>query len=556
MNNELLNIYNEELAYVRQHITEFNQQHPEIEQDPLVEHLIQAFALCTSKMRYQLEDEYSQISQSLLHLLYPHSLQPFPAAAIAEFTPSTFSDKNSKISANTSLVVKSHLNDYHFKTCFETSLVPWKMHEATLVPSVQKHSCLTLKLQTLSPDNVIDDFIPDNVVFFINASPEYRDAIYTLLYKNLTHITIYNPDNKQQTPLHISCLNFMGFDPTEALVPTLSQTFPGYRLLTEYFNFRDKFYFFNIRLGKIEKGFQQNLHLLFYFDYHDTHLARYIDHANFVLHCTPVVNLFSAHAKPIQLTHQFSDYPLIPENSVGEHQKIYSIDSLSAHTLQQTPVSIHPYFDSHYSDDSATKIYWHPYRLDNQEILLSIIDPHCQLEQNPWILASKITCCNDNDITSINQTSKKTIQLWQQSQEKIESIHFISSITAPIFPNHRHQSHWQLIQSLATDNFQIKEILRLYGTQNNNTEIIDGIMNVTTESITAAHPTLKTRGICHGRKVNITLNESHYKNKSWLPFMLVISEYLRMAAAINQLSQLVVYNQQQEILRCPIKAGV
>jgi len=81
MSDELLPYYNRELAFVRRLGVEFAAEHPKVAgrlglpadpaQDPHVERLIEAFALLNARTRLKLEDDFPEITDALLDVLYP-----------------------------------------------------------------------------------------------------------------------------------------------------------------------------------------------------------------------------------------------------------------------------------------------------------------------------------------------------------------------------------------------------------------------------------------------------------------------------------------------------
>ena len=87
--------YNEELEYFRKVAPEFARKHPTLAgrlrmseaeiDDPHVERLIQACAFLNARTRRKIDDDFSEISQALLQVLYPHYVAPFPSAAIVRF---------------------------------------------------------------------------------------------------------------------------------------------------------------------------------------------------------------------------------------------------------------------------------------------------------------------------------------------------------------------------------------------------------------------------------------------------------------------------------------
>ncbi len=48
-------------------------------EDPHVERLIEAFAMMAARIQLRLDDDFSEVSDTLLGLLYPHLLSPIPS---------------------------------------------------------------------------------------------------------------------------------------------------------------------------------------------------------------------------------------------------------------------------------------------------------------------------------------------------------------------------------------------------------------------------------------------------------------------------------------------
>ena len=92
---DLLPSFERELAFLRNHAGEFAQRYPKIAgqllltgdagEDPHVERLIQSFALLSARIHKRLDDDFPLVTESLLEVLYPHYLRPFPSCSIACF---------------------------------------------------------------------------------------------------------------------------------------------------------------------------------------------------------------------------------------------------------------------------------------------------------------------------------------------------------------------------------------------------------------------------------------------------------------------------------------
>src|SRR5215510_10626172 len=95
MRDELLGYYERELSFLRQMGAEFAQKYPKIAsrlsleedkcEDPHVERLIEAFAFLAGRVRLKIDDEFPEITESFMEVLYPHYLAPIPSMAIVHF---------------------------------------------------------------------------------------------------------------------------------------------------------------------------------------------------------------------------------------------------------------------------------------------------------------------------------------------------------------------------------------------------------------------------------------------------------------------------------------
>src|SRR3569833_936399 len=95
MIDELLPYYERELTFIRQMAGEFGEKYPGVAgrlklephtcEDPHVERLIEAFALLAGRVHRKLDDQFPEITESLIDVLYPHYLLSVPSMAIAQF---------------------------------------------------------------------------------------------------------------------------------------------------------------------------------------------------------------------------------------------------------------------------------------------------------------------------------------------------------------------------------------------------------------------------------------------------------------------------------------
>src|SRR5690606_27619893 len=97
MADELLPYYEKELAYIRQLGARFAKEHPKIAgrlgispdtiEDPHVSRLIESFAYLNARVHHKLHDDFPELSDALLSVLFPHYQCPIPSMSIAHFMP-------------------------------------------------------------------------------------------------------------------------------------------------------------------------------------------------------------------------------------------------------------------------------------------------------------------------------------------------------------------------------------------------------------------------------------------------------------------------------------
>src|SRR5277367_1606829 len=95
MSDALLPYYDRELNAIRRLAAEFADAHPKIAgrlrlaadavDDPHVQRLLEGVAFLGARVQHRLDDEFPELTDGLLSVLYPHYLAPMPSVAITRF---------------------------------------------------------------------------------------------------------------------------------------------------------------------------------------------------------------------------------------------------------------------------------------------------------------------------------------------------------------------------------------------------------------------------------------------------------------------------------------
>ena len=270
MLEELLPYYERELAYLRTLSGEFAQRYPKIAQrlsietdqceDPHVERMIEGFAFLAARIHRKLDDEYPEISEAMLQMLYPHYTQPLPSATIVQIE----TDHNKPSLTGRSVIPRHHPViapsiqgvSCRFRTCYEVALWPLRVKHVKLELSQASEylrklgagaAVITLELETLG-NLSLESIQLDKLRFFLDGETPLMHLLYELLQARLLSVRV---SDGSDNPAHVVKLDPravqpVGFAAEDGLLEQDVRSFAGYRLLSEYFAYPDKFLFLDI----------------------------------------------------------------------------------------------------------------------------------------------------------------------------------------------------------------------------------------------------------------------------------------------------------------------
>src|SRR5438105_1713932 len=266
MSDDLLPYYERELSFIRQMAAEFAGKYPKIasrlllepdkSEDPHVERLIQAFAFLAGRIHHKIDDEYPEITESLLNVLYPHYLAPIPSLSIVQF----FLDPDQgKLTSGYTIDKGAALYSQsvggsacRFRTCYPVILWPIEVASARLespdrVGPIPRTAVAVLKLELHGLGGIkFSELDLDRLRFFLHGESPLVYSIYESLFNNVCEVQLR--DSRATMPIVLSkrCLQPVGFAADEGMLPYGARSFLGYRLLQEYFAFPEKFLFFDL----------------------------------------------------------------------------------------------------------------------------------------------------------------------------------------------------------------------------------------------------------------------------------------------------------------------
>src|SRR5512140_2773646 len=345
MRDELLGYYERELTFLRQMGKEFAEKYPKIAsrlllepdkcEDPHVERMLEGFAFLASRVHLKLDDEFPQLTEALLDVLYPHFLAPVPSLSIVQFL---LDPERANLQAGHTIPRGSTLasppvrgTPCRFRTAYPVSIWPVEVSSVRFElpppasPYTAARTVLRLGIRSLGglPLSELKEKVSEieehpfaRLRFFLHGEAKMVHALYEHLFNNTVALELEAgpKDARVSVPLPLEAIRPVGFEKDEGLLPYTSRSFLGYRLVQEFFTFPEKFLFFDVAgLDAItSRGAQDSLDIVF-FGTKPFPLEKSVNAQTFRLNAAPIVNLFSQLTEPIKLTRLQTEYRVIPD---------------------------------------------------------------------------------------------------------------------------------------------------------------------------------------------------------------------------------------------------
>ena len=254
MRNELRDYYESELTFLRQVGAEFADKYPKIAsrlmlesdrcEDPHVERMLEAFALLAARVHLRVDDDFPQITEALLNVLYPHYLRPVPSMTVAQFHSDPESGKlTSALKIPKGTVLYSRPVEgvpCKFRTAYDATLWPFKVAQAQWMtpdrvrPALRASEAAVLRVELECFQDVSFEKLDlDTLSFYLNGESSVVHALYELLCRNCVRILLRDPTKPKSPAREISVRNLqpLGFGENEDVLPYPRRSFMGYRLL-------------------------------------------------------------------------------------------------------------------------------------------------------------------------------------------------------------------------------------------------------------------------------------------------------------------------------------
>jgi type VI secretion system protein ImpG len=610
MRDDLLLYYDRELQFLRHMGADFAAKYPKIasrlildeagrSEDPHVERLLEGFAFLAARVHLKIDDEFPEITEALLSILYPHYIRPIPSMSIVQFH---LDPEQGKSPHGVKIDAGSMMNSRpvggvpcKFRTCYQTTLWPVSVVEAEwktpdrLQPPIKApdaDAALRLRLECM-PDMELSKLNMNSLRLYLDGASEVIHALYELLLSNCLQVWIRDPENPRLRPVQLppAAVQAVGFGEDEGMLPYPKRSFIGYRLLQEYFTFPEKFFF--IDLNRLEgiwaNGFNRTAELVFLIGPYDQNTRKQmlelgITSKTFRLGCTPIINLFPQTAEPILLDQRRFEYPIIPDVRRPNALEIFSVDevvSIDPHTHET--LAFEPFYSyRHATIRERKQTFWLANRRrssrrndEGTEMTISLVDLSSRpISPDTDNLTIRTTCTN-RDLPARLPFGNENGDFELDVSMPVKRIVALRKPTQTQRPPTGGSVFWRLISHLSLNYLSLvedgkeglQEILKLYNFDFSNQlraeQQIDGIVSVRSARHFARVISENGISFARGVKVELELDEEQFVGGGVYLFASIIERFLALYVTLNSFSQLVMKSRQRkEVIReWPPRAG-
>jgi type VI secretion system protein ImpG len=603
----LLPYYERELTFLRRLSHDFARQYPKVAarllvsgetcEDPHIERLIESFAFLTGRIHKKLDDEFPEITDSLLQVVYPQYLRPFPSVSIAHFDGAAAQlTSAARVPRGTMLNTRPVRGvPCRFSTAYDVDILPVRIAKACfenvfdsdgLRTALARSTSAVIRLdvETISETVDIESLELGKLRLFLNGEPSVVALIREAVFSKATGVWISTATGVEKIELPAEVLHPVGFAAGETLLAQDARSHHAYHLMLEYFVFPDKFNFIDIdlsalggRLPPSTRAIEIRIGLTGVSDGNAAgNLLDRVRKDNFVLGCTPVVNLFSQPPEPIRITDTATAYPVVVDSRRPRAYEVYDITRVS-HVQQgedgEQVQEFKPFYSiRHGESQNAPARYWHVSYLDDDAasdytMEISLVDAARNLEQPQTNTLSLELLCTNRDLPSQLPFGLADGDLSVEGGTVAKTIRFLRKPTQSYrFPRGQ-GAQWRLISHLALNHLSLadqgidalKEILTLYDITRSiaNSKQISGIVSIENRAVMARIAGNPFPTFARGLEIRIVIDETHYAGIGLFMFAQILDRFFGLYVHTNSFTQLVIVSNQsgQELIKCPARNG-
>lgn len=585
MSESLLPYYNRELAAIRKLAGEFADAYPKVAgrlritrdavDDPYVDRLLEGVAFLAARVQQRLDDELPEFSETLLEMLSPHLLAPVPSMTTIRLA--TPPDATGAVRVPRGLMLETEPvrgEPIRFATAHEVTLWPVAVETFRLsgqpiaAPANNRvqgaAGCLRIGLRVTTPDLTFDQMGLDRLRLHLRGVGALPAQLLELLCTSTLGIAVADgPGDARPTLLGPECLAPGGFSPQESALPWPNRAFAGYRMLTEWFAFPEKFLYVDLSGLEARTLVHANrrLDIFIYLSRAMPELERALSPENVALGCTPAINLFPHRCEPISLDGTQSEWMVVPDARRPAALEVYAIEQVreSRPDGQRRPVL--PFYRlgraEEDADQTAAANFVSMRRgatppITGTQTFIELRDEGFDpLRPAEGVLTIEALCCNrDLPVLLPFGAGQPRLRVSQGGMQL--AVDCLSPPTPTLRPGLNDRGAWRLISHLALNHLSVtggeagaaalREILRLHDLRDTaeTRAALGALVSVDAKPGVARLPGGRVGAFARGLDVTLTFDAQTWQAAGLYPLAQVLERFLALQVSVNAFSRTLV----------------
>jgi type VI secretion system protein ImpG len=577
--DDLLEYYRRELAYLRTQSADFAARYPKVAQrlaltgsestDPHTERLIEAVGFLTARVHRDLDREFLTVAAGLLDNLCPSLTQPVPAMTVVQMTLDPTQGKvtaGSRVPRATALqAVASSGETCRLRTTWDLTLWPLRL------AGLRLEDPRTLRLDIACEGGAdVAELELDVLRLHLSGDLLTTMPLHELLITGLERLEVVGGGGAVHR-LGPSHLVEVGFNEGEEVLPQPPHAHPAYGLLQEYFAFPRKFQFFDITglRGRLGTGGGFSIRLVFN---RSVRVLSLLTPEHILLGCVPVVNLFSQISEPIRLDRRRYEYLLMPDLQRDVTTEVHSVVSVIASDPQSDrPLRIPSVHAEPDPDETDVADVFYTTRRETSlrkdvpgtDMFIGFVDrADVRTVTAEPVVFAHLLCTNRR---LAEQLPPDTLLRGQgvPGSTRIRTLYQPSVQREPVMGS---RAQWALVsllrlnhRSLAdgtTGVHTLRQILMLFADDTARDQVqVRGIQRLQASPATSRLGTDAWRGHCRGTDIALEFDPDAFVGTSPLLLASVLSRFFALYTAANSFVRLSVWQGGERVMRWPAMSG-
>jgi type VI secretion system protein ImpG len=430
-------------------------------------------------------------------------------------------------------------------------------------------------------------------VFFLGGADTASLRLYEQLVSNVVQVharpTVRPLPWQETLPTH--SIRAIGFEPEEALLPRVPQSFDGYRLLQEYFAMPERFLFVAIEgLDRATIRCTTNeLEVIILLDRADPALVTGFGPEQMLLFCTPAINLFARRSDRINLNDRDAEHQVVPDRMRPLDFEVFDVRAVEGYASDgRPPQKFLPFYAANdLSRNPEHRSYYtlrrQPRQLSTRsrqrgprssylghEVFISLVDAEQAPVSGSLRQLGLDLLCTNRDLPLAMSVGRQHTDFTILLSAPVASVRCVVGPTPPRPCRSDGDYAWRFISHLSLNYLSLadtderhgaaalRELLRLYvpAAQSIAARKLEGVLSVKSQTVVRRIPGSGPLAAGRGLGITLTMDEAPFGGSGAVVLAAVLERFFSKYVSINGFTETSLRCiDRGEVMRWPLRLG-